>query len=105
MLYRVQGAEILCLAISVIDSNLAAQIKTSYHLDNNLISIIEELQDLHTYEGYTIKEGLLRKNGRLVIGPVLSLRQKLLCWHHSSPNSGHVGRELTLKQSIQSLVL
>lgn len=45
-LSRVQGSEMLLMAISVITSNLEQHIKLSYHLDKILVSIIEELQDL-----------------------------------------------------------
>ena len=96
-LSRVDGAIILCLAVSIIDSDLLGQIKNSYHLDTNLISIIEELQDQQTFASYTLQGGILRKKGRMVIGPMHPLKHKLLCWHHSSPESGHGGRELTLK--------
>ena len=33
------------MAISLVDTNLETLIKQSNHLDNNLITIVEELQD------------------------------------------------------------
>lgn len=45
-LSRVLGYTILLMSISIIDTNLIYLIKKSYHLDNNLINIVEELQDL-----------------------------------------------------------
>lgn len=100
-LSRVAGSEILFMAISIVDSNMVSLIKKSYHLDNNLISIVEELQDLTQFDGFELKNGLLRKKGKIVIGPDDHLRLKLIQWHHSAPESGHSSRDLTLKRVRQ----
>ena len=42
-LSRISGTLILFMALSIIDTNLESLIKYSYHLDKNLISIVEEL--------------------------------------------------------------
>lgn len=88
-LSRISGTEIFFMALSVIDTNLESLIKHSYHLDNNLISVVEELQDQQRYAGFELKEGFLRKHQRIVIGPDTQLRQKLISWQHSSPEGGH----------------
>lgn len=77
-LSRVTGSELLLMAISVIDTNLTVLIKQSYVLDNNLIVVIEQLQDIHQFVGFTLQEGLLRKNGKLVVGPDDQLRAKII---------------------------
>jgi len=41
---------------------------------------------------------LLRKKGRLVVGPDTPLREQLLQWVHDSPFGGHSGRDATLKK-------
>jgi len=47
---------------------------------------------------YALQDGLLRKKGRLVIGPDLVLREQLLQLVHDSPFGGHSGRDATLKR-------
>jgi len=47
---------------------------------------------------YALQEGLLRRKGRLVIGPNLALKEQLLQWVHDSPFGGHSGRDATLKR-------
>ena len=49
------------MALSIIDTNLGSLIKHSYHLENNLITVVEELQDQQRYVGFELKEGVLRK--------------------------------------------
>uniref|UniRef100_A0A803L706 Integrase catalytic domain-containing protein n=1 Tax=Chenopodium quinoa TaxID=63459 RepID=A0A803L706_CHEQI len=44
---------------------------------------------------------LLKRKGKIVVGPDLQLRNKILAWHHDSPDSGHGGRELTLKRAAK----
>ena len=75
---RVSGSNVLLMAISVIDTNLESLIKTSYHLDNNVITDIEELQDQQRYAGFELKKGLLRKHNKIVIGRVTQLRHKFI---------------------------
>ena len=55
--------------ISMVDANITPLIKNTYHMDNNLITIGEELQDLTKFQGFTLKDRLLRKKGKIVIGP------------------------------------
>ena len=64
-LSRVQGSELLYMAISLVDTNLEALIKQSYHLDSNLINIMEELQDKFEFDGFSLKDGLLRKHKKI----------------------------------------
>ena len=45
-LSRVSCSVILSMTISIIDTDLIFLIKKSYHLDNNLINIVEKLHDL-----------------------------------------------------------
>jgi len=97
-LSRVPGAEILSMAVSSIQSNVLDFIKASYALDSNLQHIQDQLQQGQKPPHYTMQDGLLRKKGRLVIGPDLALREKLLQWVHDSPFGGHSGRDATLKR-------
>lgn len=60
-LSRLSSSDILYLAISIVATDMADQIKSSYHLDYNLVEIVEELQDTPVFIGYSLKDGLLRK--------------------------------------------
>lgn len=51
-LSKVQGSEILYMAISLVSSDMVGKLMCSYLLDNNLVTIIEELQDLSTFESF-----------------------------------------------------
>ena len=84
-LSRVSGSEILYLAIFLVSSTLPLDNKLYYQKDNNLISIIEELQDLTNFAGFQLKEGLLRKKGKIIVGADAILRHKLINWQHSIP--------------------
>lgn len=97
-LSRVQGAEVLCMAITVVSSDLENQIKNSYALDHFLIEICNKLQQKEQVEHYTMQGGFLKKHNKLVVGPDKSLRDKILHWHHSTPEGGHSGRDITLKR-------
>uniref|UniRef100_A0A803N1M4 Integrase zinc-binding domain-containing protein n=1 Tax=Chenopodium quinoa TaxID=63459 RepID=A0A803N1M4_CHEQI len=69
-LSMVQELEILFMAISLVDSNLSSLIIANYDLDANYAAIVQQLK----------------------------IKTKILAWHHESPESGHGGRELTLKR-------
>lgn len=100
-LSRVEGSEVLCLAMSVISSDLNQQIKNSYTLDSHLTELVEKLDQNQTAGKYLLKDGLLRKNRKIVVGPNGNLKAKLINWYHSSPEAGHAGRDLTLARIKQ----
>ena len=97
-LSRVQGLELLFMAISLVDTNLETLIKQSYHLDDNLITIVEELQDKLEFAGFSLRAGLLRKHKKIVVGPNTRLRNQLIHWQHASPEGGHSGRDLNIRR-------
>jgi len=97
-LSRVQGAELLILAISSITSDILDHIKASYLLDNNIQHVLGQLEKGHKVSHYSLQGGLLRKKGRLMVGPDMALRDQILQWVHDSPFGGHSGREATLKR-------
>lgn len=68
-LSRIEGAEILCMAISVVSSNLTELISNSYQLDERLKEIMERLQQQEEVPKFQLQNGLLKKNGKIVIGP------------------------------------
>lgn len=94
-LSRVQGSEILSMAISLVTSDLEQQLKDSYHLDAGLLHIVQKISRGEVVAHYTLLHGLLRKNEKLVVGPVPTLRRAIIEWHHSSLEAGHSGRDAT----------
>lgn len=97
-LSRVQGAEILCLALSVVSSDLSSLIQASYLLDNTLVTIIEQLQHHASVGQYSMHDALLRKKGKLLVGTDQNIIMKIISWLHSSPEGGHSGRDITTKK-------
>ena len=102
---RVSGSEILCLALSVLDSNLSPLIQKSYDLDLNLMHLISQLQQGVTINKFSYIDGLLRKNHRRVVGPDNVLKIQILKWLHDSGQGGHSGRDATLQRVKISFLL
>ena len=96
-LSRVQGSELLFLAISVVDSNVAQAISDSYNLDINTQLLISKLEQGETIAGFSLQERLLKRQGKIVVGPDESLQKKLIKWQHASLEAGHSGRDQKIK--------
>ena len=94
-LSRVQGSEILLLALSLVTTDLEAQIKASYHLDAHLLATLQKISIGEIVQHYSLLNGLLRRKNRLVIRPVITLRKAIIDWHHLSSEAGHPGRDGT----------
>lgn len=98
-LSRVQGSEILLLALSTRQSDLLALIEHSWQTNPALQRIIQQKQqNPNAFPKYQLLNGQLRRNGKLVMGANTNLRAKLLYWVHTSPTGGHLGRDATLKR-------
>ena len=97
-LSRVQGSELLFLAILVVDSNVAQAITNSYNLDINTQLLISKLEQGETIAGFSLQERLLKRQGKIVVGLDESLRKKLIKWQHASLEAGHSGRDQTIKR-------
>ena len=95
-LSRIPSAEVLFLALSVIQSDLLEKVKSSYALDPLLQSYAQG--SATPKPPYSMVDGYLRKKGKLVIGPDEELRKLILDWVHNSPTGGHAGRDATLKK-------
>lgn len=66
-LSRIQGYELLCLAISVLSSDLSKQIQDSYTLDPNILDLISLVQQKSVVPGYQLQDGLLRKHKKILV--------------------------------------
>ncbi|KAL8159020.1 hypothetical protein V2J09_000557 [Rumex salicifolius] len=102
-LSRVEGSAVLSMALSMVESDLLAEIQLLYEADTVLKEIIAEFQTKGTgKKHYTWSHQLLRRKGKLVIGNSVALRDKIMSWLHCSGTSGHSGRDATF-QRVKSL--
>ncbi|QRW20006.1 Retrotransposable element Tf2 protein [Rhizoctonia solani] len=87
-----------------IDLSLLDQIKEATQedpgLDTNLLAVSDPKSMPHSiaqkFKDYTIQEGLLLYQGRIVVPDEPEIKQQLLSHFHDSPASGHQGRAQTL---------
>lgn len=85
-LSRVQGAELLTMVVSALSSDLTELLKASYALDDHLMELITQLQQVPSVGHYTFSVGLLKRKGKLVVGPDVNLKNKVI---QAAPQSGH----------------
>lgn len=102
-LSRVEGSEVLSMALSVLECDLMKEIQRCYTEDELLLEIIEALKKKSdAKKHFTWRQETLRRKGKLVIPAVVELRRKILEWLHGSSRSGHSGRDAT-HQRVKSL--
>ena len=101
-LSRVQGSDILCMAIPLICSDLIHFIKNSYTLDVKVRTIIQLLEQQQLIPHYIFKDGILRKKINISIGDSEDLKMKIPQWQHTTGEVGHSGRDNTLRR-VKSL--
>lgn len=97
-LSRVQGNEVLYMAISVLDSDLLHLIKNSYLLDNNNKAILDSLGNGILVVNYSLQDGVLKEQGKSVVGPDKELKRKIIQWQHEGVEGGHSSRDITLRR-------
>ena len=103
-LSRVAGAELLCMALSIFQSDLLDLIQQSWHQDPHVQHILHQIQQGFPIPNYEWVNQQLRRKEKLVVGLNSELRQKLLSWAHASPVAGYSGREATLHKDVSSFV-
>lgn len=102
-LSRVEGSEVLSMALSVLECDLMTEIKRCYTEDRQIMEIIEALkQNGDAKKHFTWRQDILRRKSKLVVPAVIELRNKILEWLHGSSSSGHSGRDAT-HQRVKSL--
>jgi len=77
-LSRVSYCDILCWALSTIESIFLSDIQNSWTLDPNLQEVIQRLQQNMVNSKYTSQNGQLRRHRILVAGPDAKLRLTLM---------------------------
>lgn len=90
------------MAISVLSFYLIALVQASNVLDYNLNNLRTQLQHTLIVGHYTFKDGMLRRKGKLVLGPNTNLKHKVSNWLHAALESGHSGRDITIRK-VKSL--
>ncbi|CEL53110.1 Retrotransposable element Tf2 155 kDa protein type 3 OS=Schizosaccharomyces pombe (strain 972 / ATCC 24843) GN=Tf2-11 PE=4 SV=1 [Rhizoctonia solani AG-1 IB] len=99
------GAEITTLLLEQIkealqdDPSLDTVMAAAADPDSMLRSIAAKFKD------YTLQDGLLLYQGRIVVPDEPEIKQQLLSHFHDSPGSGHQGRETATAEDIAQLFL
>ncbi|CAA7028426.1 unnamed protein product [Microthlaspi erraticum] len=95
-LSRVEGSEVLHMALSVLECDLLKQIQAGYLTDTWIQSVISDLQ---TKPGektqFTWNRDILRRKSKIVVPAIDSVRNAILEWLHCSGIGGHSGRDAT----------
>ena len=87
------------MAISSIFSRWQDKIRESVYTDGKLKGIIDALKDGSTIGSkYSMVNGSLMKQGRLVVGDDKILKQNLITFFHSSVFEGHSGVHATTQR-------
>lgn len=102
-LSRVDGAEILHMAMTVLECDLLKRIQSEYEQDGAIKDIIEGLKKEATFKRfYSWSQGILRRKSKIVVPQNIDLRNDILEWLHGSGQAGHSGRDATI-QRVKSL--
>uniref|UniRef100_A0A1J3K9P1 Retrovirus-related Pol polyprotein from transposon 17.6 n=1 Tax=Noccaea caerulescens TaxID=107243 RepID=A0A1J3K9P1_NOCCA len=95
-LSRVEGSEILHMALSVLDCDLLKRIQEGYNTDSDLKSLISLLKETPAgKKNFTWSINILRRKNKLVVPNDIGLRDSILEWLHYSGVGGHSGRDAT----------
>lgn len=102
-LSRVEGSEILHMALSVLECDLLQRLKDGYASDAVVQKQIEALQrSADSIKKMSWSQGLLHRKNKLVVPNVVALKDSILGWLHCSGVGGHSGRDAT-HQRVKSL--
>ncbi|GKC95235.1 retrotransposon-related protein [Tanacetum coccineum] len=93
------GGELSSMVVTTIFSGLVEEVQKSYEQDSQMQLLIEKVQQgTSDSSKYSWNVGQLRRKGKLVVGNVESIRQKLVDYFHSSAEGGHSGVFATTKR-------
>lgn len=102
-LSRVEGSEVLHMAMSVLECDLMQQIKQAYESDGAVKDLIEELKVKPlSKKHYSWSQNILRRKSKIVVPMDAVIRDKTLQWLHCSGVGGHSGRDVT-HQRVKSI--
>lgn len=95
-LSRVSGLALFTLAVNSLQPALLEKIQHSWLLDSKLQALIAQLSAGQTVKNKSWDGSILRRKGKLVVGPDASLRSDIIHLCHSSAVGGHSGFKATL---------
>ena len=83
-------------AISTLVPDWYQELASSYESDEGLKQLLGQLVlDPTSRWGYTLRNGMIRYHGRIVIGDLPELKERMLQTLHESPLGGHSGIQNT----------
>jgi len=95
-LSRVEGSEVLHMALSVVECDLLKEIQAGYVTDGDIQGIITILQQqADSKKHYTWSQGVLRRKNKIVVPNNSGIKDTILRWLHCSGMGGHSGKEVT----------
>ena len=101
-LSRLPAAQLMTMTIATLDSELIAHIKQSCTADLTIQGILNRLARGETLPKFSLTQGLLYRNGKLVVGKGGELHSKIISLFHDSAYGGHSGVAVTTKR-VRSL--
>nr|XP_009790845.1 PREDICTED: uncharacterized protein LOC104238238 [Nicotiana sylvestris] len=91
------------LTLSSISSDFIEQIKGSYETDSHLQQLLQQLQqDPLAKPIYMLKDSVLYRKGKIVVGPCKDLRKQILQFLYDGATGGHLGMIATLQRTTVS---
>jgi hypothetical protein len=97
-LSRIPSHELFALTTSTISTSLMEEIRSSYHNDPMIQTIIKDLQgsaDSHPH--YAWVHNHLNRKGKVVVGHNMALHSQIISVFHNSAVGGHSGMTMTSK--------
>lgn len=95
-LSRVEGSEVLHMAMSVLECDLMKDIQECYKEDGEVAAIIEDLKrNPVAKKHYSWVQNIPRRKIKIVVPMNINLRNSIQQWLHCSGSSGHSGRDAT----------
>lgn len=92
----VEGAEVLTMAMYVLECDLLQNIQAGYETDLSIKELVTELKkNLMAKKYYSLTQNILRRKGKIVVPLDVDLRNKILEWLHCSGSGGHSDRDAT----------
>ena len=99
VLSRIHSSELMTMAILAISFNLMSQIQLSWEVDQELMSLITQLQEGIVKDSpYTWSQGQLTRKGRVVVSKNIQLQLKIIGLFHKDCMRGHFRGTTTLKR-------
>nr|GEX48691.1 hypothetical protein [Tanacetum cinerariifolium] len=93
------SGELLQISVSSVSSGVWDKVKDSWKNDLDTQNLIKSLEH-HSYKGnkYSWTGGILKRNGKVVVGNDLELRKELVQHFHDEAIGGHYGAHVTMKK-------